>query len=257
MSITRKELTDYLDSLFEDFACPEDYSRNGLQVEGAEEVSTVAFAVDARQATFQAAAEQHAEFLFCHHGLFWGDGLPRIVGLNAKHIKTLIRNDISLYGMHLPLDAHTEIGNNAGLADVLGIPTDAREPFAFVRGVYAGVIANLPEPTTAGTLASILTKNMNSPFAVYGDETAPVLRVAIASGKSASEVMSAAKHGAQALITGELGHVEGILAQELGVQMITGGHYITETLGPKAVMAKVQARFPELQCVWLDAPTDL
>lgn len=257
MSITRNELTDYLDSLFEDYACPEDYSRNGLQVEGADEVSTVAFAVDARLATFQEAARQQAQFLFCHHGLFWGDGLPRITGIDAKHIKSLIQNDISLYGMHLPLDAHMEIGNNAGLADILDIPNASREPFALIRGVYAGIIATLPKPTTAGALAERLTNAMHSPFGVYGDASATILRVAVVSGKGAGELADVTKHGAQALITGELGHVEGIQAQELGVQVIMGGHYVTETLGPKAVMAKVQARFPELKCIWIDAPTNL
>ena len=255
--MNRSELVDYLDGLFSGVACPEDYSRNGLQVEGNDEVATAAFAVDARMAVFQAAAEEHAEFLFCHHGLFWGDGMPRIVGLDAVHIRGLIQNGISLYGMHLPLDAHPEIGNNAGLADVLGILRTAQEPFGWIRGVYAGVVATLPERATAGALAGALSRELQSPFGVYGDEHAVVSRVAIVSGKGAGELKAAAEQGAQALITGEMGHVDGILAQELGLAVIMGGHYITETLGPKAVMAKVQERFPELRCVWIDAPTGL
>ncbi|WP_459782886.1 Nif3-like dinuclear metal center hexameric protein, partial [Photobacterium sp. R1] len=36
-------------------------------------------------------------------------------------IKALIENGINLYAYHLPLDVHQELGNNAQLADQLGI----------------------------------------------------------------------------------------------------------------------------------------
>ncbi|MFA0698023.1 Nif3-like dinuclear metal center hexameric protein, partial [Vibrio sp. 10N.222.49.C9] len=36
----------------------------------------------------------------------------------------LIKNDINLYGYHLPLDIHPQLGNNARLAQLLGIDVE-------------------------------------------------------------------------------------------------------------------------------------
>ncbi len=54
-----------------------------------------------------------------HHGYFWkGEAYP-ITGMRGKRIKSLIQNDISLVGYHLPLDSHPTLGNNAAIADIL------------------------------------------------------------------------------------------------------------------------------------------
>ena len=85
----QKELTSYLDSLFADYDCTADYSRNGLQVECHGEVRKAAFSVDARQVVFDEAARIHADYLFCHHGLFWGDGMTSLRGIDADRIRTV------------------------------------------------------------------------------------------------------------------------------------------------------------------------
>lgn len=41
--------------------------------------------------------------------------------MKGKRIKTLLSHDINMYGYHLPLDIHAELGNNAQLAALLGI----------------------------------------------------------------------------------------------------------------------------------------
>ena len=45
--------------------------------------------------------------------------IPVFAGMKGKRIKTLLVNDINLYGYHLPLDVHPELGNNAKLAPVI------------------------------------------------------------------------------------------------------------------------------------------
>lgn len=56
-----------------------------------------------------------------HHGYFWKSETPCIRGMKGKRIKALLVNDINLYGYHLPLDVHPELGNNAQLAKLLDI----------------------------------------------------------------------------------------------------------------------------------------
>ncbi len=36
--------------------------------------------------------------------------------MKRNRLKTLLANDINLYGYHLPLDAHHQLGNNTQLA---------------------------------------------------------------------------------------------------------------------------------------------
>ena len=67
----RDELVSYLDDYLR-LKEIEDTSQNGLQVEGPEEVTKVAFAVDSCQAAFERAVAAGAQLLIVHHGLFWG-----------------------------------------------------------------------------------------------------------------------------------------------------------------------------------------
>src|SRR5213596_3317883 len=92
---------------------------NGLQVENAGEVTRLAAAVDLCDATVRLAAEQGADLLLVHHGLFWR-GLSTISGPAYRRIAGLIRHNIALYSAHIPLDLHPEVGNNVILARKLG-----------------------------------------------------------------------------------------------------------------------------------------
>src|SRR5205814_88946 len=52
---------------------------NGLQLANGGTISRVTAAVDLCDATVQMAAQQGADLLLVHHGLFWG-GLQRLTG---------------------------------------------------------------------------------------------------------------------------------------------------------------------------------
>lgn len=98
-----------------------DYAPNGLQVEGKEMVQKIVTGVTASQALLDEAVRLGADAVIVHHGYFWKGESPVIRGMKRNRLKTLLANDINLYGWHLPLDAHPELGNNAQLAALLGI----------------------------------------------------------------------------------------------------------------------------------------
>ncbi len=98
-----------------------DYAPNGLQVEGQETVQKIVTGVTASQALLDEAVRLEADAVIVHHGYFWKGESPVIRGMKRNRLKTLLANDINLYGWHLPLDAHPELGNNAQLAALLGI----------------------------------------------------------------------------------------------------------------------------------------
>ncbi|MGK2889499.1 MAG: Nif3-like dinuclear metal center hexameric protein, partial [Candidatus Malihini olakiniferum] len=101
----------------------QDYAPNGLQVEGRENVQRIITGVTASQALLDVVIAQQADAVLVHHGYFWKNESPVISGMKRRRLKTLLANDINLYGYHLPLDAHPELGNNARLAALLDIKT--------------------------------------------------------------------------------------------------------------------------------------
>jgi putative NIF3 family GTP cyclohydrolase 1 type 2 len=114
---------------------------NGLQVDHDRAITRMAVAVDACQATVDAAATTGADLLLVHHGLFWG-GLQPLTGRHGKRIRRLVEAGIALYSAHIPLDLHPEVGNNAVLANELGL--DGKESFGDYKGEKIGVVGSLP-----------------------------------------------------------------------------------------------------------------
>ena len=97
-----------------------DGAYNGLQLENNGTVTKIAAAVDAGQLPFEAAILAGVDFIICHHGLYWNAPIT-LTGTSYMKIKTAIDGNLAVYGAHLPLDGHPEIGNNALLADLLGL----------------------------------------------------------------------------------------------------------------------------------------
>jgi len=110
----KKELVKYLNEYLEinDF---QDNSKNWLQVDSEKkEIKKIWYSVDATCYIFDKAIDEKVDMILTHHWLFWWfeEVLTWIV---YKRIKKLIDNNISLYASHLPLDAHSEVGNNIWL----------------------------------------------------------------------------------------------------------------------------------------------
>ena len=57
-----------------------DYAPNGLQVEGTEKIEKIVAAVTASRAAVECAAQQGAQLLLVHHGMFWKSEPATITG---------------------------------------------------------------------------------------------------------------------------------------------------------------------------------
>jgi len=138
------ELRDYNASLLQT-SLFKDYCPNGIQVEGRAEVQRIATAVTASQAVLDEAIAWGADAILVHHGYFWRNEDATIVGIKKRRIAQLLRNDVSLFAYHLPLDAHAELGNNAQLGKLLGLTEQGR--FGEQNMVWKGVL-NQPQSLT-------------------------------------------------------------------------------------------------------------
>ncbi len=218
----------------------EDPSLNGLQVEGQAEVNKVAVAVDSSLTTFEQAAEVGADLLVVHHGLFWGQPLP-ITGMHGRRIRYLLEHNLSLYAAHIPLDAHREVGNNWGLARILGMAD--LEPFGRWRDRAIGVKGSFPNPVTLRELADTLEKELGESVLVHAGGKLELETLGIISGAAARDVATAADEGLDAFLTGEPKHETFYDAFELGVNALYAGHYMTETVGVSLLADKIEQEF--------------
>ena len=228
---------------------------NGLQVEGPDLVRRVAVAVDASEAVIGKATKWRADLLLVHHGLFW-DGLQPLVGRHFRKVQALVAGGTALYSAHLPLDAHTEVGNAAVLARKLGLSDLV--PFGEYKGCAVGCAGTVENGagTPIADLEARLAAALNGPVRTLPGGPDTIVRVGVVTGGGASMLGEAAAKGLDALVTGEAQHHHAINAAELGVTVMLGGHYATETWGVRATAHTLQERFG-VETMFVDSPTGL
>ncbi len=105
------ELVNFLDDFLRIWRF-KDTSKNGLQVDTIkEEIKKIGYAVDATDYIFDLAIQNNVDLILTHHGIFWWIE-NTLTDIYFSRISKLIKNDIWLYSVHLPLDAHPVVGNN-------------------------------------------------------------------------------------------------------------------------------------------------
>lgn len=237
-----------------DFAA--DPSNNGLQVCGdaGKICRKAAFAVDASLASIEQALKENADILIVHHGLSWGGGIRRWEGVTGKRFAAMFKGDLSLYAMHLPLDAHNIYGNNAVLADLVGM--EKRAMFFPYHGMNIGVIGEI----AACSAENIAAKAANGKdFKLYLSplKSEKVQKIAIVSGGGGMDGLECAvADGADMLITGEFDHTMYHIVQENKIHVAGLGHYNSEVHGVQSLQ-RVAAEKLGLETVFIDIPTGL
>jgi dinuclear metal center YbgI/SA1388 family protein len=244
------ELVSYLDGFLRTAEIA-DRSRNGLQVQGRDEVHKVAFAVDISLDAARGAADAGADMLIVHHGLFWDEPL-QIVGPHYERVKMLLDSGISLYVSHLPLDVHEEVGNNVEMARLLGLETTG--PFGESDGFAFGKLARPKAQLTFEDLVQRFEDRVGEPVRVLPFGPAEVREVAVVTGSALWGVARAGQLGVTTYVTGEMAHHAYHDAKEYGVNVLFGGHYLTETVGLKALAQHLEDKFG-LATTFVDVPT--
>jgi dinuclear metal center YbgI/SA1388 family protein len=257
--MTLNELDTYFSNYLEIGKFPMDPSSNGVQVANSapatKEVRKIAFAVDACVETISRAAQAGAGMLFVHHGVLWGK-CERIDGIFYDRLKALFDTDMALFACHLPLDAHPVSGNNYGLASRLSLQNT--RPFGEWRGALIGVIGELPEKTALSPdeLMRRLFPSTAADCKIFPFGKTRFQKIAIVSGGADDLTSQAAAAGADVYVTGEVGHETYHVAEELGITLIAGGHYATETVGVQLMMQKAATELG-VETVFIDVPTGL
>lgn len=213
-------------------------AHNGLQLANNGKVTRIGAAVDAGLVPFEKCRELGIDFLIVHHGMFWSPPVP-LTGASYDKVKVAIESNLAVYGSHLPLDAHPEIGNNRLLADALGLKV--AEWFLPYEGIPIALKAQ------AGFDRTTLRQRLENMFPAgihaieFGSDHLNAVAILTGSGRSAlSELKSA---GVDTLITGELRQEHFNYAQEHRLNLYLCGHYATEVFGVKALARECAEKF--------------
>lgn len=224
-----------------------DYAPNGLQVEGRENVQKIITGVTASQALIDEAVRQQADAIIVHHGYFWKGEAPVVRGMKRNRLKALLGHDINMYGWHLPLDAHPELGNNVQLAALLGMT---------VKGEIEPLVlwGELSLPVSGVELASWIEARLGRKPLWCGD-TGPerVQRVAWCTGGGQGYIDAAARFGVDAFITGEVSEQTIHSAREQGLHFYAAGHHATERGGIRALSDWLRET-TDLDVTFIDIP---
>ena len=213
-------------------------AENGLQFENNGEVRKIGAAVDAGLKPFKKACEAGVDFLIVHHGLFWQH--PKsITGVAYEKYKLLFDSNLAVYGSHLPLDGHREIGNNAVIVKRLELKAVGR-CFKY-EGFDIGYLTEGLESREE------LSKQLKAlfPKTYMGIEKGSEKpeRIAISSGSGIGVLGELKKLGVDTLITGELKQHAYNMAEEEGWNLYPCGHYATEVFGVQELAKEVAEVF--------------
>lgn len=221
-----------------------DYCPNGLQIEGKADIQRVVTGVTASQALIDQAIQLNADALLVHHGYFWKNESPNIIGMKGARIRALLKHDINLLAYHLPLDIHPELGNNVLLANALGITIEggleAHDQSVAMQGHFE-------QPLTAKQLSERIQKAFGrvplhiDPLQITSNidsitHAEPVIKtVGWCSGGGQDYIDLAAESQLDAFISGEISERTTHSAREQNIHYFSAGHHATECSGIKAL----------------------
>jgi dinuclear metal center YbgI/SA1388 family protein len=238
-SINRDDFAKYLEQTL-DINRFRDYCPNGMQVEGRATIGKIVTGVTASLALVEAAIAEEADAILVHHGYFWRGEDARVIGTKQRRLKLLLANDINLFAYHLPLDMHPEFGNNAQLAQRLGLTEQGR--FGENELGWLGTVGD-PAVRTVGELADMVETRLGRKPLLIGDPDQALGTVGWCTGAAQNMLADAIGAGASAYLSGEISEPTVHLARESGVAYLACGHHATERYGVQALGAHLADRY--------------
>jgi len=248
MPVSLKTIEEELNSLLQPQQF-QDYCPNGLQVQGCQTVRRLVTGVTACQELIDLAVSEKADMLLVHHGYFWKGENPVLTGMKKRRIQTLLQHDINLFGFHLPLDVHPQLGNNAQLGKLLGFKTTGS--FAAFQGGHIGLTGTVENPCQARELVELITARLHRKPLLVGDINKQIKTIAWCTGAAQNYIEDAIAAEVDAFITGEVSEPTVHAARESGLCFFAAGHHATERYGAQAVGEYLAEKF-QLEHTFID-----
>lgn len=248
-----KDIVKFLDNYLKINGIKDD-SWNGLQVEGKENVNKIIFAENASLDVFKKAVAEKGDLVIVHHGHFWSRQNPSVKGFKKERVELLLKNGVSLYACHLPLDKHKEVGNNAQLLKILG--AKIKKEFGKHEDVFIGWQGEFEKAIPAQEVAKRVNQKLNTKCKALLFGPKMVKTIAVCSGGGGYGMFfEAVAEKVDLYLSGDT--IESYTyAKDGKFNTIFAGHYATETVGVKALMPILSKKF-KTKTLFIDDPTGL
>lgn len=244
-----KALINYLNKYLE-INTIKDYAYNGLQVEGSQNITKIAYGVSASLSLFKEAKKHKCNTIIVHHGLFW-DNIKYIKNYLKDRLLFLLENNINLLAYHLPLDKHKEIGNNINLIKLFN-PIIIKE-WGIYNGKEIGFRADLKDPTNINKIIKILKEQININPIYYSYNKKKIKSIGVISGGSSDAINQAIDENLDLFITGENKEYIQEICKESNIAYLAIGHYNSEKQGVISLKDHLENKF-NLAGVFIDIP---
>ncbi len=234
--MNRKDLYDKLEELAP-LELQDSWDNSGPQIEtGRGEIKRVLAAMEITYDVIDEAEAMGADMIITHHPLFFSpvkslseDEIP------GGYALRLIRAGISVYSMHTCYD-NAPRGMNDLILEAVGASVKGCAKDSEGRDIPCLKMGRLREPRTLSEIFSDLGDYLLCPdmrLSGTGDDEVSV--IAVCTGAGGSFWKEALDAGAELFITGEIRHHEAQPASELGLNIISAGHWGTEHIFSEAL----------------------
>lgn len=262
-----REIDKYLYNLYK-FSDFEDYCVNGLVVEGKSNVDKIGFGVSFNASFLEKAIISGCDAVVVHHGIFQKRFFT-LKGIEKDRIIKLLNNDISLFGIHLPMDAHPEVGHNALLLKEIGC--EIIEPLKwgfFGRNKKKASLENIintlhtfihPDGFRSGdqeVFDDEFNLSKRDGFMILGNGPAIPEKIFMASGGSTDLYEEAVAMGADTFICGEIKEHIPAISLETKTNFINLGHYYSERPGILTLMNLIGQKF-DVKTEFIEIPNSV
>ena len=204
------------------FATAEEWDNVGLLAGKYDaQASRAMCALELNTAVLREAIDRRIQLIITHHPILFGGRKNLCEGdAEGRMLCDLVRNHISLIAAHTNYDIAAG-GVNDALAAALGL-TCVEAPEADMLRIGS------PVQSTFGEFADFAQRALGAPIRRYGEADREIHRVAVLGGSGGSYAQVARRFGADAFLTGEIGHHTAWSAYEEGMCVLEAGHGATE-----------------------------
>ena len=218
------------------------------------EIRKVLLALDASEPVVDRAIAEDCDLVLTHHPMIF-KAIPKVnsdTALGRKLMK-LIQKDICCYAMHTNFDAAP--GCMADLVcEGLGMEKEGPlEPSVQENGLPStygiGFVGSFEGKMSCREVAELLRERFDLKGLTYYDTGRPIGRAAVCPGSGHGMLQLAAAHSVDALITGDMGHHDGLDALEAGISLIDAGHFGLEHIFVPFMKDYLQRNAPELEII--------
>lgn len=225
-----------------------------------QDVNVVFICLDVTSENIKRAIDVGADLIISHHPLIFSP-VKRIVegDIIGGILRTLIKNNISVYSAHTNLD-NADGGMNDVLADKLGLEdvrrfTDEECCDSFGAPIDSiGRIGYLENPIELEDFKALVKSILGCrTIRSLGNPADMVSSVALCTGSGGEGIYSAYHAGADVYVTADIKHHEAQLAFELGINLIDAGHFETENTICEFLKEYLEQAFSDITIVSSEA----